>query len=71
MRASFSSSSSVVRNLTATRIHLLLSDPRKTFEAQDECFRPVINSSLTGCTLCIVKYFRPRSSFMSGPLWKP
>jgi len=32
---------------------------------------PVVYSSLIGCTSCIVKCFRSRSSFISSPLWTP
>ena len=32
---------------------------------------PVVHSSLIGLTLCIVKSFRSRRSFISSPLWTP
>ena len=33
--------------------------------------RPVVYSSPIGCTSCIVKSFRSRSSLISSPLWTP
>jgi len=37
-------------------------------ESWSECLRPVVYSSLTGCTSCIVKSLSTRSSFISSPL---